>query len=531
MFREMWDALRACLVTFAVCALAYPAVVFGIGHTLFPKQAEGSLIERDGKVVGSELIGQPFASDKYFQPRPSAAGSSGYAADAASGSNLGTKNPALQERIMVDTAKQVVAHDNDADLKAGLDRLDSLQSDLKAKNEIKEKSPADTEAIAKLEEGVSAAKSDLKAALAALAKTTKTPVPADLVTASGGGLDPDISPESADYQAGRVASARGVDDAKVRDLIARHTERSGESIGAPGRVNVLLLNLDLDKELPAKDGAPGPKAEAAPEPTSATPAPTAVSASATPAPTASPTSPAPAPPPAAAGRAEAPPASDDRLFALASRIDKIQERLDASPSDALAADLKGIKAQVARLAEVPADSERITKRLAEVDGRLQTVGREADEARSLARAAGDAARDREKVAALEAQIRSLRDEIAKLRDATPKPAAARTPAAVDLAPAVKLLRDRQFAGAAAAFRALTESHPDDARVWYYAALANGYATGQWRGETEDLVTKGVERERAGTPAAAAIDATFADLQAGSGREWLAHYRQRASARP
>src|ERR1700760_869004 len=129
MFRETWDALRACLVTFVVCAVAYPAVVFGIGHTLFSKQAEGSLIERDGKVVGSSLIGQPFASDTYFQPRPSAAGSSGYAADAASGSNLGTKNPALADRLLIDVAKLVIAHDGDADVKARLDRLDTLQSD------------------------------------------------------------------------------------------------------------------------------------------------------------------------------------------------------------------------------------------------------------------------------------------------------------------------------------------------------------------------------------------------------------------
>ncbi|HEY2157505.1 MAG TPA: potassium-transporting ATPase subunit C [Isosphaeraceae bacterium] len=514
MLRETIDALRACLVTFVICVVAYPAVVYGVGHTLFPKQAEGSLIERDGKVIGSELIAQPFGSDKYFQPRPSAAGPNGYAADAASGSNLGTKNPALIDRITVDVAKQVIAHDGNADVKARLEKLDSLQSNLKAKNEINGKTPADIEAIAKLEEGVSAAKSDLKAALASVAKTAKELVPADLVTASGGGLDPHISPESADYQAARVASARGADVSKVRDLITRHTERSAETVGAPPRVNVLLLNLDLDKELPPKAGVSAPKAEATPAPS-------------TPAPTASTTSLAPAPAPAAAGRAEGMPQPTDMLLALASRVDKLQERLDAPPPDTLAADLKGIKAQVARLADVPADSERITKRLTEVDGRLQAVGREADEARSLARAAGDAAR----VAALEIQIKSLRDEISRLRDATPRrvPAPARTATAADLAPAVKLLRDRQFAGASAAFRTLTASHPDDARVWYYAALANGYATGQWRGETEELVNKGVDRERAGNPTAAEIEAAFAEiLPPGPGRDWLSFYRQWAA---
>ncbi len=186
MIRETVDALRACLVTFVICVIAYPAVVYGVGHALFPKQAEGSLIERDGKVIGSELISQPFASDKYIWPRPSAAD---YKADAASGSNLGTKNPDLRKKIA--------------------DRAEALKA------------------------------------------TEVRRVPADLVTASGAGLDPHISPESAEYQAARVASARGADVSKVRDLIARHTERSGEVVGAPARVNVLLLNVDLDREIPA----------------------------------------------------------------------------------------------------------------------------------------------------------------------------------------------------------------------------------------------------------------------------------------
>ena len=217
---------------------------------------------------------------------------------------------------------------------------------------------------------------------------------------------------------------------------------------------------------------------------------------------------------------------------LASRVDKLQERLDASPVDALAAELKGVKAEVARLAEVPADSARVAKRLDGIDGRLTALGREVGEARSRSWSARDAAKDRDMVVALEEQVRSVRDDMTKLRDSASKAEAraAAKPAAPDLAPALKLFRDRQYPAASVAFRALTSSHPDDARVWYFAALANGFATGQWRGETEDLVTEGIERERAGK-AAAEIDAAFADLPPGSGREWLAFYRRRASAKP
>lgn len=131
MLREFRDALVACVLTFALCAVASPAIVYAIGHTVFRHQADGSLIVRDGKVIGSERIAQAFASDKYFTPRPSAAGADGYAADAASGSNLATKNPARREAI---------------------------------------------EGRAK-----------------ALGATLDNPVPADLVTASGSGLDPDAS--------------------------------------------------------------------------------------------------------------------------------------------------------------------------------------------------------------------------------------------------------------------------------------------------------------------------------------------------
>jgi potassium-transporting ATPase KdpC subunit len=185
MTRDLVVALRACAVTFALCAVAYPAFVWGVAQLLFPSQAEGSLIYgTDGRtVIGSELIAQKFESDSYFHPRPSAAD---YKADAASGSNLGTNNPDLHKAI----AARVDA------LKAAPDR----------------------------------------------------PVPVDLVTASGSGLDPDISPEAAMFQAPRVATSRGLPIDKVSDLIDRASVRSGAIMGAPPRVNVLLLNLMLDQE-------------------------------------------------------------------------------------------------------------------------------------------------------------------------------------------------------------------------------------------------------------------------------------------
>ena len=251
MIRGTLNALMACVVSFALCAVAYPAAVYVVGHTLFPHQAKGSLIERDGKTIGSELIAQPFASDKYFSPRPSAAGANGYSADAASGSNLATTNAALRDRIAMESARQILRRTSDADLKAKLDRLDTLQADLKAKGEIKEKTKADDDAIAKLTEDASAAGSAMNDRAAELGKKADDLVPVDLVTTSGSGLDPEISPEAAKYQAARVALARGVPVDRVVTLIEAHVNRSGAIIGAPPRVNVLRLNLDLDRETAA----------------------------------------------------------------------------------------------------------------------------------------------------------------------------------------------------------------------------------------------------------------------------------------
>ena len=193
MFRQTAHALAACLVTFVLCAVAYPAMVWCLGQFLFPEKAEGSLIYgRDRKVIGSALVAQPFASERYFQPRPSAVA---YKADATGGSNLGTKNPDLRKAV----AERALA----------------------------------------------------------LHATAEHPAPVDLVTASGAGIDPDISPEAARYQSARVAGARNLPTRRVLALIDRHVQTSGRLIGAPPRVNVLRLNRALDEESLAPRPSPG----------------------------------------------------------------------------------------------------------------------------------------------------------------------------------------------------------------------------------------------------------------------------------
>jgi potassium-transporting ATPase KdpC subunit len=197
MLREIRPAIIVLLALTLITGLAYPLAMTGIAEVVFPRQAQGSLIESDGKVVGSELIGQVFTSDKYFHGRPSATTApdpndstktipAPYNAANSGGSNLGPSNKALVDRVQGD--------------------IDTL----------KKENPS-------------------------------APVPIDLVTTSASGLDPDISPEAALFQVPRIAKARNLPEDRVRQLVADHTE--GRLLGLLGepRVNVLLLNLALDK--------------------------------------------------------------------------------------------------------------------------------------------------------------------------------------------------------------------------------------------------------------------------------------------
>jgi K+-transporting ATPase ATPase C chain len=352
--KETVTALAACVVTFVLCAVAYPVAVWGLGQLFFPEQAEGSLIYgRDRTVIGSSLIAQPFTSDAYFHPRPSAAGANGYAADAASGSNLATKNPALRQRITMDVLRRVQQHSGDSNLKSLLDRLDTEQAELQAKTEIKEKTKADTDAIAALEKRSAATQTEAVAAAVKLGENKDNLVPPDLVTASGGGLDPHISPESARYQAGRVAAARKLPASRVLELIEAHTERSGAIIGAPPRVNVLKLNRVLDEEKPAP----------APEPTSSS------------------ADGAPTPAALTAGLGEMA-TLRTQIQGLTTQLDQLGKQLDASKDDKNFAMLRDLEARVASLAETTAHATSMTEQVGRIDERVKSAGATLQQLRS-----------------------------------------------------------------------------------------------------------------------------------------------------
>jgi len=188
MRRQLLPALRMTIALIVLLGLAYPLAMTGAAQALFRGKADGSLISRNGAVVGSGLIGQGFAAPQYFHPRPSAAGTNGYDASASGASNLGPTNPALEKAV------------------------------------------ADRAAAYRTENGLAAG----------------TPVPVDAVTASGSGLDPAISVANAQDQAPRVARARSMTVAQVLALVRAHT--TGRALGVLGEpsVNVLELNLALD---------------------------------------------------------------------------------------------------------------------------------------------------------------------------------------------------------------------------------------------------------------------------------------------
>ena len=193
MWEQILPGLRIKLFFTLVLGIGYPLLVTGISQLILPRQANGSLVTAGGKVVGSELIGQNFSRPEYFHPRPSAAGDKGYDATASGGSNLGPTNKKLIDRVA-----------------ASVDQFRKEDPDYQG------------------------------------------PIPADLATASGSGLDPHISPDSARAQAARVAKARGASLEQVNQLIDQYSEQPDLGFLGEPRVNVLKLNLALDSQFPRR---------------------------------------------------------------------------------------------------------------------------------------------------------------------------------------------------------------------------------------------------------------------------------------
>jgi len=193
MLSQLWPALRINIFLTILLGLGYPLAVTGLSQLLFPHQANGSLITQNGKVIGSELIGQNFTKPEYFQPRPSAAGNDGYDPTASGGFNYGPTNQKLIDRM-----------------KASVDKFHKENPDYHG------------------------------------------PIPADLLTGSGSGLDPDISPASAQAQTPRVAKARGISADQLGLLVTQYTKAPDLGLLGEPRVNVLKLNLALDQQFPKR---------------------------------------------------------------------------------------------------------------------------------------------------------------------------------------------------------------------------------------------------------------------------------------
>jgi potassium-transporting ATPase KdpC subunit len=193
MWEQILPGLRIKIFLTIILGIAYPLVLTGISRAIFPHQANGSLITVNGKVIGSELIGQNFTKPEYFHPRPSVAGNDGYDPTASGGSNLGPTNQKLIDRV-----------------KASVDKFYKENPDYHG------------------------------------------PIPSDLLTTSASGLDPDISPDSALAQAARVAKARGVPVDQVNQLVTKSTQPPTAGIFGEARVNVLKLNLALDESWPRR---------------------------------------------------------------------------------------------------------------------------------------------------------------------------------------------------------------------------------------------------------------------------------------
>ena len=202
--KTMTVAIRTTIVTIALTGLIYPFAMTGLAQILFPWRANGSLVtDEKGQVVGSELIAQGFANPAYFQPRPSAAGDKGYDPTSSGGSNLGTTSKKLRDRVAGDVTR------------------------------LKEENP-----------------------------DAAGPVPVELVTTSGSGLDPDISPKGALWQVPRVAKARGISVERVKVVVDENVEgRTFGILGEP-RVNVLLVNLALDRQFGRPTPLPGSREQA-----------------------------------------------------------------------------------------------------------------------------------------------------------------------------------------------------------------------------------------------------------------------------